>query len=91
MLLFNRRIGESVIVGNNVICTVLGLKGNQIRLGFSAPDGMKIYNEEVFLQIQEDALLKYDEQAELFNDLVAECKNVFFQIIWQQQVNHYSI
>ncbi|MFC3908551.1 carbon storage regulator [Legionella dresdenensis] len=55
MLLFKRRIGETIMIGDFIQCTVLGLKEDQIRLGFSCViDDIPIQTEEDFLQINED-------------------------------------
>lgn len=47
MLILTRKIGESIRIGDDVIMTVLGIKGNQIRLGFDAPKEIIINREEV--------------------------------------------
>ncbi len=58
MLILSRRIGERLTIGENVTVTVLGLKGNQIRLGIDAPRGVPVHREEVMekvLQAQANA------------------------------------
>ena len=52
MLILTRRIGEKLIVGGNVTITVLGIKGNQIRMGIDAPPEIKVYREEIYQKIQ---------------------------------------
>lgn len=52
MLILTRRIGEKLIVGGNVTLTVLGVKGNQIRVGIDAPPEVKVYREEIYNKIQ---------------------------------------
>jgi len=54
MLLLTRRVGETVMIGDDVTVTVLGVKGNQIRLGFEAPKETKILREEIYLRIQDE-------------------------------------
>ncbi|HAT9921666.1 TPA: carbon storage regulator CsrA, partial [Legionella pneumophila subsp. pneumophila] len=53
MLILTRRIGETVVVGDDVFITILGIKGNQIRLGFDAPDHVSIHRQEIYLKVQE--------------------------------------
>ncbi len=52
MLILTRRISESVIIGDNVKITVLGVKGNQVRLGIDAPKSVTVHREEIFQRIQ---------------------------------------
>ena len=51
MLILTRRIGETVIIGNDVDVTVLGVKGNQVRLGVTAPREVTVHREEIFERI----------------------------------------
>ena len=51
MLILTRRIGEKLVIGENVIVTVLGVKGNQIRVGIDAPRDVQVHREEIFLRI----------------------------------------
>jgi len=52
MLILTRRPGESVKIGDKVTITVLGVKGGQVRLGFSAPANVTVHREEVYERIQ---------------------------------------
>ena len=52
MLILTRRIGESVNIGDEVTVTVLGVKGAQVRLGFSAPPDVAVHRQEVYERIQ---------------------------------------
>lgn len=51
MLILTRRISETIMIGDDVTVTVLGVKGNQIRLGITAPDDMAVHREEVYDRI----------------------------------------
>jgi carbon storage regulator len=54
MLILTRRVGETVIVGNDVTVTIVGVKGNQIRIGISAPKNVSIHREEIYQRIRRE-------------------------------------
>ncbi len=54
MLILTRRIGETLNIGNTVQATVLGSKGNQVRLGINAPKSTAIHREEIYDRIQNE-------------------------------------
>ena len=54
MLILTRRISESIIVGDDVKITVLGVKGNQVRLGIDAPKHLPVHREEIYERIQHE-------------------------------------
>lgn len=54
MLILTRRITESLMIGEEVTVTILGVKGNQVRLGIQAPRELAVHREEVFHRIRED-------------------------------------
>jgi carbon storage regulator len=54
MLILTRRVGERLIIGEDVTITILSLKGNQIRIGIDAPREIKVHREEVFRRIQKE-------------------------------------
>jgi carbon storage regulator len=52
MLILTRRVGETIMVGDEVQITVLGIKGNQIRIGINAPEDIAVHREEIYNRIQ---------------------------------------
>jgi carbon storage regulator CsrA len=52
MLILTRRVGESLKIGEEVTVTVLGIKGNQIRVGIAAPKSVAVHREEIFERIK---------------------------------------
>ncbi len=56
MLILTRRVGETVMIGDDVTVTILGVKGNQVRIGFNAPKHVTIHREEVYQRIHEERL-----------------------------------
>lgn len=65
MLILTRRVGEKLVIGENVTVTVLGVKGNQIRIGIDAPSEVQVHREEIFRRIQlergEEGASKYNK------------------------------
>ncbi len=55
MLILTRRVGETVVIGEDVSVTVLGVKGNQIRLGINAPKDVAVHRQEIFDRIQTES------------------------------------
>lgn len=56
MLILTRRPGESVKIGDDITVTVLGVRGNQLRLGFTAPQNVAVHREEVYERIRSERL-----------------------------------
>lgn len=54
MLILTRRVGETVMIGDNVTVTVLGVKGNQVRLGVNAPKDVAVHREEIYERIKQE-------------------------------------
>ena len=54
MLILTRRVGETVMIGDEVTVTVLGVKGNQVRVGVNAPKTVSVHREEIYERIQRE-------------------------------------
>jgi carbon storage regulator len=55
MLILTRRVGETLMIGDSVTVTVLGVKGNQVRIGITAPRDVTVHREEIFQRLGADS------------------------------------
>ncbi len=54
MLILTRRVGETLMIGDEVSVTVLGVKGNQVRIGVNAPKEVAVHREEIYARIKKE-------------------------------------
>jgi len=62
MLILTRRVGETVMVGEEVSVTILGVKGNQVRVGINAPRNVAVHREEIFERIKSESGVEAEPQ-----------------------------
>lgn len=68
MLILTRRVGESLVIGDEVTLMVLGVKGNQVRIGVNAPKHIAVHREEIFHKIQKERLGRLEELEQVLQE-----------------------
>ena len=64
MLILTRRVGETLMVGDEVTVTVLGVKGNQVRIGINAPKEIAVHREEIYERIKAEKMQGHEQDKE---------------------------
>ena len=62
MLILTRRVGETLVIGDEVLVTVLGVRGNQVRIGVNAPKDVAVHREEIYQRIQSEKSASLDTE-----------------------------
>ena len=65
MLILSRRLNETLVIGDNVFLSVLGIKGNQVRIGINAPKDISVHREEIFVKVKAQQEVLNAEASEL--------------------------
>lgn len=69
MLILSRKLGESIVIGEDINITVLGVTGNQIRIGIDAPKSVAVHREEVYQRISQESGSERQERSQSRNHL----------------------
>ncbi len=65
MLVLTRRPGESIVIGDNIVVTIIEIKGGQVRVGVDAPRSVDVYRKEIYEQVRQENLAAIDNVDEI--------------------------
>ncbi len=87
MLILTRRVGETLMVGDDVTVTVLGVKGNQVRIGVNAPKDVSVHREEIYQRIQRENQMdpsrnKFSKYSFSFENQSCNIRAVVDEVSW---------
>lgn len=75
MLALTRKIGDSIVIGNNIEIVILGIQGEQVKLGINAPKSVSILRKEIYQQITDENKQAANSKVKSLNNIIPKIKN----------------